>query len=283
MNETPNPYSHLTAKERDVPSLPVRILSDKKLITGRTLDFGCGFGKDVEFLKTKGFDVSAFDPHYFPTLPKGKFDTILCFYVLNVLFPEEQTDVLMRISHLLNPSGTAYFAVRRDIDRNNFRTHHLHKKPVYQCAVRLPYKSVFLNENAEIYEYRHLNQLHESKSSCPFCNPNPRLELLIETPLTYAVLDGYPIAAGHSLVISKTHTDNFFDLPLNKQIDCWRVATKIEKYLRKRFKTNSFTVGMNIGKHAGQKIGHSSIHLIPRYAGDISNPAGGIRNILKTK
>jgi diadenosine tetraphosphate (Ap4A) HIT family hydrolase len=31
----------------------------------------------------------------------------------------------------------------------------------------------------------------------------------------------------------------------------------------------------------GQKINHATMHLIPRYTGDCSNPSGGIRNILK--
>ncbi len=94
MIETLNQYSHLTAKERDNPSLPVRILLEKKLLIGKVLDFGCGFGKDVEFLKSKNIDCQGFDPYYFPDEPNEKFDTILCFYVLNVLFPEEQNKVI---------------------------------------------------------------------------------------------------------------------------------------------------------------------------------------------
>lgn len=46
-----NQFSHCTAKERDKMSFPSKLLLDKKLIVGDTLDFGCGFGKDVEELK----------------------------------------------------------------------------------------------------------------------------------------------------------------------------------------------------------------------------------------
>lgn len=35
---------------------------------------------------------------YAPTYPTGQFDTILCQYVLNVLLPEEQVQVLMAVS-----------------------------------------------------------------------------------------------------------------------------------------------------------------------------------------
>lgn len=47
--------------------------------------------------------------------PEGKFDTIFCVYVLNVLEPYAQAEVMMNVSNLLSPKGTAYFAVRRDL------------------------------------------------------------------------------------------------------------------------------------------------------------------------
>ena len=205
MSNLNTPNTHLTAKERSTPSLPVRMLYERKLIQGKVLDFGCGFGKDVDFLHQKGFDVQGFDPYYLPVYPTDKFDTILFFYVLNVLFPEEQNHVLMQISSLLKPTGKAYFAVRRDIQKDGFRTHQVHGKPTYQCFVKLPYTSIFLNENTEFYEYLHFNQRVDNQAKCPFCKPASRLHLLAETPLSYAVLDGYPVAKGHTLIVPKRH------------------------------------------------------------------------------
>ncbi len=276
-----NPHSHLTAKQRDTPSLPVRVLHERKLLYGRLLDYGCGFGQDVRFLRAKGYDATGYDPHHAPDVQAGPFDTIVCFYVLNVLFPDEQTDVLIAISQLLKPTGRAYFAVRRDISRDGFRTHQLHNKPVYQCTVQLPYQSIFRNENTEFYAYQHLNQLPAQASSCPFCSPKPRLELLAETVLTYAVLDGFPVSRGHALVMPKRHVANFFDLPLAEQTECWRVVNAVQALLTERYAPNGFTVGLNIGAAGGQKFPHASIHIIPRYTGDVANPAGGIRNVMK--
>lgn len=281
MSAALNPHSHLTAKQRDTPSLPVRMLLERRLIQGSVLDYGCGFGWDVDFLQSKGFDVQGFDPHYFPALPNQKFDTILCFYVLNVLFAAEQTPVLMDISRLLKPTGRAYLVVRRDIQQDGFRNHYVHKKPVYQCAVTLPFQSIFRNENTEFYEYRHFTQLAHSATKCPFCSPNTKLELLAETAMSYAVLDGYPISRGHALVLPKKHEANFFDLSLEEQNDCWLVANNVQQRLANRFTPGGFTVGLNIGAAAGQRMDHAGIHIIPRYKGDVANPAGGIRNILK--
>ena len=108
-----NIYNHLTAKERETLSFPAKLLLNKSLLLGDVLDFGCGFGKDVELLKAKGLDVIGYDKYYFPKFPVKKFDTIICFYVLNVLMPEEQATVLIEISQLLKPTGKASYFVKR--------------------------------------------------------------------------------------------------------------------------------------------------------------------------
>ena len=276
-----NLNSHLTAKQRDTPSLPIRRLHERGLLQGRVLDYGCGYGQDVRFMQAKGYDAYGYDPHYFADSQLGTFDIIVCFYVLNVLFPDEQTDVLMNISRLLKPTGRAYFSVRRDIIRDGFRTHQLHGKPVYQCDVQLPYKSIYRNENTEFYEYRHINQLAAEPTKCPFCSPKPKLELLAETPLTYAVLDGFPVSKGHALITPQKHVANFFDLPLSEQNECWQVVNTVQEQLQVRYAPDGFTVGLNIGSAAGQKFAHASIHVIPRYVGDVPNPSGGVRNVVK--
>ena len=48
-----NLYSHFTAKERESISFPGKLLLNKNFLKGSILDFGCGFGKDVEILKEK--------------------------------------------------------------------------------------------------------------------------------------------------------------------------------------------------------------------------------------
>ncbi|NES67228.1 MAG: methyltransferase domain-containing protein, partial [Okeania sp. SIO2D1] len=145
-NTQSNQYSHLTAKERKFISFPAQLLLDKNLLVGKILDFGCGFGNDVKLLQQKNFPVTGYDPYYFPQYPQTKFDTILCFYVLNVLFEQPQTQVLMEVSQLLKPGGKAYYAVRRGLKREGFREHYIHKKPTYQCLVNLPFKSIHTDE-----------------------------------------------------------------------------------------------------------------------------------------
>ncbi|WP_375495845.1 bifunctional class I SAM-dependent methyltransferase/HIT family protein [uncultured Nostoc sp.] len=283
MKQQKNQFSHLTAIERSYLSFPAQFLLNQNLLQGKILDFGCGFGNDVKILRQKGYDIIGYDPYYFPEYPDNKFDTIICFYVLNVLFTEEQTNVLMEVSYLLKPGGKAYYAVRRDLKKEGFREHYVHKKPTYQCIVKLPFPSLCLDEHREIYEYIHYNYQRNSSNYCIFCNPHKNLKLLTESATAYAIFDGYPISKGHVLIIPKRHVSNYFELPFKDQSACWLMVNKVQKILKIKFEPDGFNIGMNINRAAGQNIMHASIHIIPRYKGDTISSKSGIRNVIPKK
>lgn len=279
---------HLTAKERTSISYPTRWLKQNKLLKGDILDFGCGHGFDTDELKKEGYNIVGYDNYYRPEYPLKQFDTIICNYVLNVLEPDEQAEVLMSVAELLKPNGCAYFTVRRDLKQEGFRTHFVHKKPTYQCNVILPYKSIFSNENCEIYEYKQFNKSdykkrYELSSECPFCNLDSNIEIISETATAVAFLDSYPVSKGHTLIIPKRHIGNYFDLKTHEQRALWILVNRCKKILTERYNPDGFNVGININEAAGQSIFHVHIHLIPRYKGDMKNPKGGVRGVIPEK
>lgn len=278
-----NPNSHLSAKERTQESFPVRYLLQTGLIRGRGLDFGCGLGADVNFLRNKGFDVTGIDPYYAPDLPQGKFDTILCLYVLNILLPIEQAQVLMAVSELLRSSGRAYFSVRRDISRDGLRTHLKHWMQVYQCNVKLPYASILRTENDEIYKYRHYNQIpHPNSSDCPFCVPEAERDLLTESATCYAIFDKYPVSTGHALIIPKKHVPNYFDLLPHTKTVIWLMADRVKDLLLERFQPDGLNVGINVGEAAGQPVPHAyPSH--PALCGRCRKPERGMRAVIPVR
>ncbi len=275
----PNPNSHLTAKERDKVSYPTRKLYGMGAINGNVLDFGCGFGKDAEFLESKNISCAKYDPHYFPDYPDKKFDTILCQYVLNVLLPEEQAKVLMAVSELLKPSGKAYFTVRRDLKKHGYRTHYVHKVQTYQCNVQLPYRSFFKNDFCEIYEYRHFTQIDNGKDGI-FENPDSQTELISELATVYSIYDKFPVTEGHALVIPKRKSANYFEMTDREKTACQIMIHRVKDILTKKFNPDGFNIGFNMNEAAGQTVFHTHIHVIPRYKGDVENPRGGIRNVI---
>ena len=279
-----NPNSHLTAIEREYLSFPAKILLNKNLLTGDVLDFGCGFGNDVKLLKSKGIKIEGYDKHYFSEYPNKKFDTIICFYVLNVLMPEEQATVLMELSELVKPTGKVYIAVRRDLQFEGFRTHKIHQKKTYQCNVILNSKSFFRNENCEIYEYQHYNQLTRNQNpDCLFCNPDSDSELIVESATAYAIYDKFPVNDGHALIIPKKHCSDYFDLTFKEQAACIFMLNNVKGIVSEKFKPDGFNIGINVGEKAGQTISHVHIHLIPRYDGDVKEPRGGVRGVIPNK
>ena len=279
-----NQFSYLTAKERETLSFPAKLLLNKGVLISEVLDFGCGFGKDVELLHAKGIHIVGYDKHYFPNYPTNKFDIIICLYVLNVLMPEEQASVLMDISQLLKPNGKAFFAVRRDLEYEGFRIHKVYKKQTYQCNVYLGYKSIFKNDNCEIYEYKHYNQLtRKENDDCPFCNPDSKQELILESATAYAIFDKFPVSNGHTLIIPKKHCSDYFQLSFKEQSACWFMLNRAKEILTKKLKPDGFNIGININESAGQTISHVHIHLIPRYLGDVKEPEGGVRGVIPEK
>lgn len=121
--------THLTAMKRSGPSCPAHYLAGRGRLRGRKLDYGCGRGFDASY-----YGMKKYDPHWFPTLPTGLFDTITCTYVLNVVGPREQGRIVKRIRELLTPNGRGYVSVRRDF-RKDYRT----KNATQRCVrLRLP-------------------------------------------------------------------------------------------------------------------------------------------------
>ena len=108
------------------PSAPMKLLSENNLLIGRILDYGCGKGFDANFYK-----LESYDPYYQPNLPEGKFDTITCLYVLNVVEKIEELQIIEKIRSILNKNGKAYFSVRRDDFYEGINKHGLLQRRVF--------------------------------------------------------------------------------------------------------------------------------------------------------
>lgn len=140
-----------TAKHRAEASAPLKFLLSRQLIKGKVLDFGCGYGKDVEYLRNQYFDALGYDPYYFPMDIKGaKFDTIICTYVLNVISETERENVIKEIQQLLKPDGTAYLTIRTDIKEKQKQSH----VGTVQYKVELSLPIIRKHKRHIIYELR---------------------------------------------------------------------------------------------------------------------------------
>ena len=74
---------------------------------------------------------------------------------------------------------------------------------------------------------------------------------------------------------------DYFELTNEELIACNDLIKIVKNEVLDKDKSiKAFNVGTNAGKIAGQSIMHCHIHLIPRRAGDVDNPQGGVRSVI---
>jgi diadenosine tetraphosphate (Ap4A) HIT family hydrolase len=117
-------------------------------------------------------------------------------------------------------------------------------------------------------------------AECPFCS-DP--EIIIENELAFAHYDTYPVNAGHCLIIARRHFAEYFQATAAEKAAIWELLDQVKPIIDQTFAPDGYNVGVNIGAAAGQSIPHLHIHVIPRYAGDVENPQGGVRGVVPHK
>lgn len=116
---------------------------------------------------------------------------------------------------------------------------------------------------------------------CPFCNLER--EKIIESRLSFAIYDNFPVNKGHALIIPQRHIGSFFDLSTEEQSDCILILNKVKQIIQEKYNPDGFNIGININEAAGQTVPHVHIHIIPRYNGDVDEPRGGVRGVIPSK
>ena len=123
----------------------------------------------------------------------------------------------------------------------------------------------------------------ESIVACPFCDRIASGEMIAGNDSAAALLDGYPLSPGHCLVIPRRHVSDFFELTSREQADVWSLVSALKIRLDAERAPAGYNVGINVGAAAGQTVWHAHVHLIPRYAGDVEDPRGGVRWVIAAK
>lgn len=115
--------------------------------------------------------------------------------------------------------------------------------------------------------------------NCLFCQiANQESENLIyKNESTVAILDIFPRAPGHTMVLPKIHAETIIDLPDSEIEKVFKAVKETTLKLKNALNPSGFTIGINHGKNAGQAINHLHIHIIPRYEND---KGGSIHSIV---
>ena len=101
--------------------------------------------------------------------------------------------------------------------------------------------------------------------------------------LAVAFPDAYPVSPGHMLIVLRRHIPDLFQLTTEEQAAVWSLVAPVRQHIEKHHSPDGYNLGINVGSAAGQTVAHAHFHVIPRYAGDIADPRGGIRRVLPHK
>ncbi len=115
---------------------------------------------------------------------------------------------------------------------------------------------------------------------CPFCTAT---DAVLSNALAVVRFDKYPVSRGHLLVLTRRHVASYFESTAAERGALLELLDAGKALLEARFKPAGYNIGINVGAMAGQTIAHLHVHLIPRYAGDVADPRGGVRGVIPHK
>ncbi len=118
-------------------------------------------------------------------------------------------------------------------------------------------------------------------AGCVFCTPDR--PLLAQNALARAFYDINPVSKGHALIVPRQHVRTIFDATPEVYAACFLLAREVREILVQAYAPDGFNLGVNCEVAGGQSVWHAHLHLIPRFAGDVPDPLGGVRNVIPRK
>jgi histidine triad (HIT) family protein len=109
--------------------------------------------------------------------------------------------------------------------------------------------------------------------------------IIYEDEEVLAFLDVKPLNIGHTLVISKKHFENIYDIPEDTISHLQKVVKKLAISVKKAMEADGITIIQNNETAGSQAIFHFHTHILPRYVGDKLNIVNSVweTNVLAGK
>ena len=108
-------------------------------------------------------------------------------------------------------------------------------------------------------------------ADCVFCeivNGSTPSHVLYNDENYIAILDKYPIAIGHTLVMPKKHLERVNDLSIHEFGALYARVYALNRIIISRMNASASHISINDGVAANQLIPHVHVHIIPRSPND---------------
>jgi histidine triad (HIT) family protein len=119
--------------------------------------------------------------------------------------------------------------------------------------------------------------------NCIFCKiiaGKISARVIIQNEKAMALLDAFPLAAGHTLVIPKSHYAKVQQMSDQDAVAVFDMVWKLAGAVETASQVNASMIAIHNGSDAGQEVQHVHVHIVPRKTGD---GAGAIHSMFKIK
>jgi histidine triad (HIT) family protein len=119
--------------------------------------------------------------------------------------------------------------------------------------------------------------------NCVFCKiiaGEISARVIIQNEKAMALLDAFPLAAGHTLVIPKSHYAKVQQMSEQDSTAVFELVWRLAGAVEIASQVDASITAIHNGKDAGQEVPHVHVHIVPRKAGD---GAGAIHSMFKNK
>lgn len=115
----------------------------------------------------------------------------------------------------------------------------------------------------------------DDPTACVFCAivasdaPDEELHVLYRAKHTIAILNAYPYASGHLLVMPNRHVGDMASVTTEEYTELFEVTRIAMDALMGAYTPDGMNMGANLGRAAGAGIPrHLHVHVLPRWLGD---------------
>jgi len=100
------------------------------------------------------------------------------------------------------------------------------------------------------------------------CASNVMLSSCTPAMLSLALINMFPIVAGHTIIIPRRRVEGIAGLTDEEFLDIWLTVRKTQRSLQRHHCSAAFNIEVPDGAGAGQPVPHLHVHLVPRTQGD---------------
>ena len=101
-------------------------------------------------------------------------------------------------------------------------------------------------------------------------------QIVVDTKDYVVFRDKFPVTHGHILFVPRETEWKYLE-------KCYKAAYNWGYGWVEQGYCDSYNIGQNCGREAGQTVMYPHVHLIPRRKGDVKDPRGGVRHVIPEK